>query len=67
VKFNFSKYLKFNKKCFEKYIYSIIKFLNYFSHILCQMFQSTAKFQIQMLYRIRDTKKRSCLRGQKKD
>jgi hypothetical protein len=66
VKFNFFKYLKFNKNCFKKYIYSIIKIPNYFSHILSQMFEWTAKFQIQMLYRVRDTKKRSCLRGKKK-
>jgi hypothetical protein len=66
VKFNFFKILKFNKKCLKKCICSIIKFSNYFSHILSQMFQWTAKFQIQILYRVRDTKKRSCLRGQKK-
>jgi hypothetical protein len=67
AKFNFFKYLKFNKNCFKKYIYSVIKIPNCFSHNLSEMFEWTAKFQIQMLYRVRDTKKRSCLRGQKKD
>jgi hypothetical protein len=66
VKFKIFKYLKFNKKCFKKYIYSIIKILNYFSHILSQMFQWTAKFQIQMLYRLRDTKKEKLFERAKK-
>jgi hypothetical protein len=39
VKFKKFKYLKLNKNCFKKYIYTVIKILNYFSQNISQMFQ----------------------------
>jgi hypothetical protein len=66
VKFNFFKYLKFNKFYFKKYIYNVIKIPNYFSHVLYQMLYWTAKFEIQSFYTVRDIKKISCLREEKR-
>jgi hypothetical protein len=40
------------------YIFNVIKIPKYFSHILSQMFRLTAKFRIQILYVVRDIKKR---------
>jgi hypothetical protein len=57
VKFKIFKYLKINKNCFKKYISTVIKILNYFSQNPSQMFELTAKFQIQRWYRARDKKK----------
>jgi hypothetical protein len=65
VQFELLEFLKFKRIYLNTYIFNIIKIPKYFSHILSQMFRWTAKFRIQILYGMRDTKKRSCLWGKK--
>jgi hypothetical protein len=48
------------------YIYNFIKIPKYFSNILSQMYWWTGKFQIQILYGVRDTKKKKLLVSKKK-
>jgi hypothetical protein len=47
------------------YIHNDIKNSKYFSHILVVMFKRSAKYQVQRLFDVRDTKMRSCLREEK--
>jgi hypothetical protein len=65
VKFKIFKYLKFNKKCFKKYIYTVIKIPNYFPKIYLKCFSELPSFRFKGCI-AREIQKREVVREGKK-